>query len=55
VSLRIFSSTFFRLSLAFSSCSCKVLTATAIFSLQAGFETALQAAPSCTAPRDAKD
>lgn len=33
VSLRIFSSTFFRLSLAFSSCSCKVLTATAIFSL----------------------
>lgn len=34
VSLRIFSSTFFRLSLAFSSCSCKVLTATAIFSLQ---------------------
>lgn len=34
VSLRIFSSTFFRLSLAFSSCSCKVLTATAIFSPQ---------------------
>lgn len=34
VSLRIFSSTFLRLSLAFSSCSCKVLTATAIFSLQ---------------------
>lgn len=34
VSLRIFSSTFFKLSLAFSSCSCKVLTATAIFSLQ---------------------
>lgn len=32
VSLRIFSSTFLRLSLAFSSCSCKVLTATAIFS-----------------------
>lgn len=34
VSLRIFSSTFLRLSLAFSSCSCKVLTATAIFSPQ---------------------
>jgi hypothetical protein len=34
VSLRIFSSTFLRLSLAFSSCSCKALTATAIFSLQ---------------------
>lgn len=52
VSLRIFSSTFLRLSLAFSSCSCKVLTATAIFSLQRA--PRLLDRPRSAAPRRAR-
>lgn len=53
VSLRIFSSTFLRLSLAFSSCSCKVLTATAIFSLQQA--SRLLYRPRSAAPRPPPD
>lgn len=53
VSLRMFSSTFLRLSLAFSSCSCKVLTATAIFSLQQA--SRLLYRPRSAAPRPPPD
>lgn len=53
VSLRMFSSTFLRLSLAFSSCSCKVLTATAIFSLQQA--SRLLYRPRTAAPRPPPD
>lgn len=55
VSLRIFSSTFLRLSLAFSSCSCKVLTATAIFSPQQASRLLHRPRRGCAAPRDARD
>lgn len=52
VSLRMFSSTFLRLSLAFSSCSCKVLTATAIFSpLQASRRDCAPGRACCRAAR----